>query len=52
MSDEKPKGLYIDKEIHSALKQLAAKRGVSLRELAENLIKAELEEIKKSERNH
>lgn len=43
MGDEKPVGIFVDREIRNRIKQLAAKQGRTIREVAEELFRAELE---------
>ena len=43
MEEEKLKGVYISKEAHRKIKQLAASTGRTMREITEELIARELE---------
>lgn len=43
MEEEKLKGVYISKEAHKKIKQLAASTGRTMRDITEELIEKELE---------
>ena len=47
--DDKLKGLYVDTELHRRIKQIAAERGTSIREIVEKLL---IEEIQKDAGNN
>lgn len=49
MDDEKPVGIFVKKEIRNRIKQLAAKRGTTIRAVAEELFEAELQKNEKND---